>query len=494
MLIHTSRPPLHVAQFAAALMLLHARVTLGQPPAPPPAAPAAAPNTTWQVRDWTRVESWHYFEPKPGGGDPDYTDVANRLFVGVEHRTSAIDLAGALQYVQFGNLPTNATGPGALGSGSLYFAASGQTDSHQLYLRYLNARLKHVIPGTVIQVGRFGYTSGAESASGDAAIEGVKRLRLDSRLIGEFEWSLYQRAFDGVRVDVDRPRWHATVSAVRPTQGGFENAANAEMTHVDLFTGALTLKPGAALRHTEWQLFANQYDDTRAVAARPDNSGLTASSVDVQIQTFGTSVVGEYPAGPGRWDVVGWAAGQTGSWYAQTHRAWSAAGEAGYQWTALPWRPWIRAGIFRASGDDAPADTRHETYFPVMPTVRKYSLSTVYSLMNLNDAFAQAVLRPSPKLTLRMELHALDLVSAADRWYAGSGATQSTGTYFGYAGRVSNGQTRLGTMIEGSADRSIARHWSINGYVGVLRGGDVVRHAFSGDTLKFAYLENVIQF
>ena len=471
-------------------------MALAQPPAPvvPAPVPAATASTTWQVRDWTRVESWRYFEPKPGGGDPDYTDVANRLFVSVEHRTPAIDLTGAVQYVQFGNLPTNATGPGALGSGALYFAASSQTDSHQLYLRYLNARLKHLIPGAVIQVGRFGYTSGAESASGDATIEAVKRLRLDSRLIGEFEWSLYQRAFDGVRVDVDRPGWHVAASAMRPTQGGFEDAANVEMTRVNLLTGAVTLKPNTALRHTEWQLFANRYDDTRTVAARPDNSGLAAASVDVHIQTFGTSLVGEYAAGPGRWDVVGWAAGQTGSWYSQTHRAWSAAGEVGYQWVALPWRPWIRAGIFRASGDDDPADARHETYFPVMPTIRKYSLSTVYSLMNLNDAFAQTVLRPSPKLTLRVDLHALDLVSAADRWYAGSGATQSTGTYFGYAGRVSNGQTSLGTMIEGSADRSISRHWSINGYVGVMRGGDVVRRAFSGDVLTFAYVENVIQF
>ena len=270
-----------------------------EPSSPP------APLTQWTVRDWTRVESWHYFAPNPGGGDPDYTDIANRLQIGVEHRAPRFDVSGAIQYVQFGGLPTRATGPGPFGTGAQYFDQSGgQTDSRQLYLRYLNVRLKGLAPGLNIQIGRFGYTSGAESPSGDPKIETVKRQRVDSRLIGEFEWALYQRAFDGVRVDVDRPRWHATASAFRPTQGGFANAAGAEITAIDLFAGALTLKPGAALRHTDWQLFANRYDDTRAVQARPDNTGKPATAVDVQINTIGSSVVGAYPAASGQIDVV----------------------------------------------------------------------------------------------------------------------------------------------------------------------------------------------
>jgi hypothetical protein len=70
-----------------------------------------------------------------------------------------------------------------------------------------------------------------------------------------------------------------------------------------------------------------------------------------------------------------------------------------------------------------------------MPTVRKYSLSTVYSLMNLDDVFVHAFFRPSPNWNVRVDLHRLDLATAQDRWYSGSGATQKTGTNFGYAGR-----------------------------------------------------------
>jgi hypothetical protein len=475
------------------LSLTVARVPL-RAQTPAPAAPTTPPETRWFLRDWTRVESWHYFAPNSGGGDPDYTDVANRLQVGIERRAPRYDAVAALQYVQFGGLPAGATGPGPLGTGALYFDQSGRTDSRQIYLRYLNLRLKSVAPGLDVQFGRFGYTSGAESPSGDPQIETVKRLRLDSRLIGEFEWALYQRAFDGVRADLDRPRWHATAGAFRPTQGGFENAAGAEITRIDLTTGAVTLKPGSVLRHTDWQLFADRYNDARTVQARPDNTNRPANAVDVHINTFGSSVAGVYPAGSGQIDVVGWVARQTGTWYEQSHRAWAGAGELGYQSSKTVWRPWLRAGFFRASGDADPTDTSHGTFFPVMPTVRKYSLSTVYSLMNLDDVFVQAFFSPSPKVNVRVDLHRLDLATAQDRWYSGSGATQTTGTNFGYAGRRSNGATALGTMLEGSADRAMSRRWSVNGYLGVMKAGDVVRGTFAGDWLTFAYVESVVQF
>ncbi|MBA2302669.1 MAG: hypothetical protein H0W08_08550, partial [Acidobacteria bacterium] len=62
-------------------------------------------------------------------------------------------------------------------------------------------------------------------------------------------------------------------------------------------------------------------------------------------------------------------------------------------------------------------------------------------------------------------VHRLDLASAADLWYAGSGATLSQGNAFGYAGRRSNGSTRLGTSLEMSADYTVTSRWSVNGFV-----------------------------
>ena len=97
------------------------------------------------------------------------------------------------------------------------------------YLRYLNAEFRNPIPGVGIQIGRMPYSSGAEASSGNPTIEVVKQQRVAARLVGEFEWSLFQRAYDGLRIDTVRQPWSASFVALRPTQGGFEDAAGLMM-------------------------------------------------------------------------------------------------------------------------------------------------------------------------------------------------------------------------------------------------------------------------
>ena len=370
---------------------------------------------------------WSFFTPAPGGADPDYAHVGNRLFFGVEGRRPRVDFTVGLQYVQFGGLPTNAIGPGPLGAGGAYFQHAGRSDSRQLYVRAINATFKQVLPGLNVQVGRMGYTSGAEAVSGVPKIEAVKRQRLDSRLVGEFEWSLYQRAFDGVRLDWRRAPTRLTVSAFHPTQGGFEDAAGVSIDDLAIVNGVATFEPGHPFRGAEWQVFSHYYADTRAVTARPDNTGRAAARADVHVTTIGTSLVGAYATRVGQVDALGWFAGQGGSWYEQAHRAWSLGLEGGHQWTRAPWQPWLRAGLLYASGDDDASDARHGTFFQMLPTVRRYSMTTAYSQMNLNDRFVQALLKPHPRLAIRADVHWLSLAQAADGWYYGSGATQEEG-------------------------------------------------------------------
>ena len=59
-----------------------------------------------------------------------------------------------------------AAGSGPLGHGATYYSHAGRTDSHQVYLRYLNVQLKELAPGLSVQVGRMPYSSGGEAASG----------------------------------------------------------------------------------------------------------------------------------------------------------------------------------------------------------------------------------------------------------------------------------------------------------------------------------------
>lgn len=114
--------------------------------------------------------------------------------------------------------------------------------------------------------------------------------------------------------------------------------------------------------------------------------------------------------------------------------------------------------------------------------------------MNLRDLFAQVLLRPRTPLSIRLDFPHLSLSREEDGWYFGSGVTQARGTGFGFGVRPSRGETDLGTILEGSVEYIINRWWSMNGYAGWMRAGNVVRRGFQSDALTFAYLENIIQF
>jgi hypothetical protein len=479
---------------AAAAVFLCCSPALAQTPVPPAPTPTAPAGFTLAVRDTTRVESWHYFEPNPGGGTPDYAFVANRLQLELKRAWSRVDVQLTGQDVAFAGLPDRAVGPGPLGLGALYFDQGGRsTHPHQFYLRYANARLKQVLPGLDVTVGRMAYTSGAEAASGDARIETLKRSRLDARLVGEFEWSVYQRGFDGVRADWTRGAVKTTAVAFRPTQGGFARVAGPTIDDVGVYGATVSVQPNTRLRRTQVQGFVLRYDDDRRVTQRPDNMGLTATRADIGITNVGGTLVGSYPVGSGVADAVAWGVLQRGHWYEQDHRGGALALEGGYQWSKAPWAPWVRAGVLHTSGDDSPGDAVHGTYFPVLPTVRRFSQTTVNSTMNVNDAFVQVMARPARRLGLRLDVHHLSLASANDLWYIGSGATLEAGTVFGYAGRRSTGSRQLGTSVEGSADVTVTPFWSVNAFAGHVTGGRVVTGTFRGDRLWFLYVEQVLR-
>jgi hypothetical protein len=478
--------------FVAAIVLLAGCGDLfAQAPPPPVVQPF--------VRNWTRFEAWSYFEPPQltppfTPGDPSTSHIGNRLLAGVRLRKGIVDATIAMQYVQFGGLPPNAIGPGALGTGALYFDHSQDTSSSQIYLKAAHVTLRRLADAVDLQVGRMPYTSGSERVSGVAKIEAVKRQRVDSRLVGEFEWSLYQRAFDGLRVDWSSKTVQVTGTAFQPTQGGFEEAAGVSMSDVRVVSAVATTAPGVVIPRSELQLFVHHYDDERPVNARPDRTGRRVGAVDVAVTTVGAHVVGARAAGAGELDTLIWVAGQFGSWYEQHHRGFGLTTEAGYQWSKAAWSPWLRGGLSWFSGDGEPADETHGTFFPMLPTVRRYSQSTLYSIANLRDIMVQLMLRPRGNVNLRVDSHLLALADPDDGWYAGSGATQEEGRIFGYTVRPSGGASRLMEVVEGSVDWRVRPQWSVNAYLGVASAGPAVRASFRPGPATFFYLENVLQF
>ena len=102
---------------------------------------------------------------------------------------------------------------------------------------------------------------------------------------------------------------------------------------------------------------------------------------------------------------------------------WAFATEAGWQPDGLPWKPWLRIGYNRSSGDDDPNDNDHDTFFQMLPTARVYSFSTFYNLMNNEDIFFQLILRPLEGLVWRTDFHYIRVSEKNDLWYQGAGAT-----------------------------------------------------------------------
>ena len=442
------------------------------------------------LRNVSDLESWSFFEPSAAAVDNSYALFRNRATLGMRVTTPRLTVQGAFQYGTVVGLPRRATGPGPLGPGAMYFDAAHTPSAFQLYFKALSLRVKDVVPGVSIEGGRMAFRSSMESASASPALEAIKQDRLDGRLIGEVEWSTFERAFDGVRVDLDRTPWHATAGLLWPTQGGFEESANPTIDKLRVGTASITVK---SARTGELQFFATHYRDTRDIAARPDNTGRQAAAADISLWNLGASHVGIYPLASGRADTLLWFSGQAGDWYGNTHRAFSLIAEGGHQWPSRG-RPWLRAGLQYASGDDDPSDLRHGTFFPMLPSTRPDLLAATFAQMNLRDTFAEVHVEPHARVAVRAAVHRLSLADANDRWYSGTGATARRGTFFGYVSRRSSGATRLGTLMQISAEGMVTKHWSVTGSLGIVEGGGVVRGLFAGNRLTVVSLRSVVGF
>lgn len=413
----------------------------------------------------TRLESWSFFTPRINGGDPDYTLLGNRATLAMRAEGRRFAMNGAVRYAQLVGLPREAIGPGPLGAGALYFAASRNPAAYQLYIKGMSLRVKNLAGALSIEGGRMAYESGEGTA-------------FAGRLLGNAEWTIFERSFDGVRVDYTRPHWQAQASFFMPTQGAFEESANPTIQRVQV-TNARWTSGGV-------EVFAHRYRDTRGVRVRPDNSARIASGVDVDVRTLGAAFGRSF----GRADLNVWGALQRGHWYRDPHRASSGVAEFGYRL-----RPSLalNGGASYASGDANGLDDRHHTFFPMLPTTKPDAFEGTFAQMNLRDLYGRVTAQPRRALSLRGEVHHLALVTEGDRWYGGTGATALRGEYFGFSGRNALGATGLGTSFVIGADVSLAKYWTAGASLTLMRAGDVVSRQFAGNWLHVFAIENRIR-
>jgi hypothetical protein len=446
-----------------------------------------------------RHEDWNWF----GDVNDAYTFQFLRARMNVKAKWEHFSVFVQPQYVAINDLPDDATLPapgGPSGMGGLYYVHNREKNPdslgfHQAWFEF--APLADY--QTSIKAGRLTYASGMEHINpGDGMkFNTLKGMRLGDRMISSFEWSAFARSFDGAQIHSTLPgKIELTASWMFPTQGGWEKDFNESMDDVRLAALAITLPKDVYTPGTEWGLFAYNYRDERSCSQRIDNTGITkACGADIDVTVAGLHALGIQKLGDGQLDYLFWGAWQWGDWYELDHRAYAVALEAGYQWTALPLKPWMRIGWFMGSGDDNPADGDHGTFFQMAPGTRKYQLFPYYDLQNIEYAFAQLLLFPRKDLKVRLDYSVNWLAESTDRWYMGTGPTQNEGDIFGYLARPSNGNDALSQEASLMLMYDLNEHLSFNLFYSHVWADDVIDGIYSGSTeADYFSLETTFKF
>jgi hypothetical protein len=442
-----------------------------------------------------RTEVWNWFNPK-GAFDNDYIFAA---FVGrgaLQWKDDRFDVMVEAQNSSLVSLPDKASAPapqGSLGLGAVYFAHNRHEDDSHFFLKQGFVLFKNLgLEGLTLKGGRFEFSEGNEVLTKEPTLDWLKNVRLSQRLIGPFGWSHVGRSFDGGVAGLTHGPLNLTVMASHPTQGGFDLQGMKEMEEIDLLYTSINLTRPSFAENSDARFFYIYYKDDRGLL-KSDNRPQAVRQTDtrhIDIHTEGGHIISVFPTSAGPIDVLAWGALQQGDWGTLDHNAWTWDVEIGWQPSMFPWKPWLRIGYGRSSGDDNPNDGDHDTFFQLLPTARVYSFSTFYNLMNNEDGFVQFILRPIPGLVSRTDFHNIRITETRDLWYQGAGATISDRDVgFGFPGRPVFGKRNLFQVIETTLSYDFNQFINLNVYYGHIFGGGVVRSIFAGDQADFGYVE-----
>lgn len=459
----------------------------------PIAGSEAGPRLVADGSNRTRVEFVDWFDNPGLNGRHEFVHSRTRL--GLRLVAEPVEAYVEYQNTVLGNVPENAPGPGGV-----YFANTARHTQVGNWVRQGWVKLVHPFGGlrAGVQMGRQIHADGAEIVPADPSLAWLRKARIVERLIGPFEYTAIGRSFDGVVATLDHAVFNVTGFALRPTSGGFEVDAGRHIESIDLAGLSATLKDRPGFDRTNarlfWLYYADDRPDTEDLVVL-DNRPLALRSVDrdeIVVSTIGGEWMHVHDAGPGRLDLLVWAAEQFGDWQALDHAAWAFAAEAGYQMPAWWGQPWLRTGVFRSSGDDDPDDDRHETFFQMLPTARIYAQTPFYDLMNDQDVFVQLLLRPAKQLAVRIDGHWLSVTERADLAYFGGGATKDD--FFGYGGLPTGNARGLAYLVDLGVTWTPCDFLTIGTYYARAFGQGVIHESFEDTTLDYGYVEATLRF
>jgi hypothetical protein len=267
--------------------------------------------------------------------------------------------------------------------------------------------------------------------------------------------------------------------------------------NIDLLYGAYTLQTSRSGNDGLLRLFGLGYLDERSSVIETDNRTLAARSAtpnQIRLGSYGGNYLQMLRTKRhGQFNFLVWGVWQNGNWGDLRHRAGAFVGEFGWQPPVRLLNPWFSAGYSFGSGDSNPADSRHETYFQMVPSSRVYARFPFYDTENNEDFYGTAVFRLPHAVVLRSEWHALRLANARDLWYSGGGAFQSSA--FGYTGRATSGARSLANVGDVSLDFPLRKSVSITMYYGHAWGKSVIETIYpAGTHAQFGYIESNFRF
>lgn len=487
--------PIRRGLSALAAMFLAASALAAEPTLPK--LETAGPlGTTLRLEGSNRLrgEFWSFFDTAESGTAPNsnYSFLGNRLQLGLRVTRGTLEAFAQMQDSIVAPAPEMA--PGA---GGQYWLNTRREVQHEVIFRqgWLAWRDVFGVTGLRTVAGRQLYRDGFEAPATDPTLLWLQRWRIADRLIGPFDYTHVGRSFDGGQVAYDHARFNVTAFGFVPTAGGYEISASREIPNIFLTGLSASAKEWDRLPGTIGRLFWIYYDDHRPIVFldnRPEAARIADKGEAARIHTVGAEALHVHALGPGKLDLLAWAAGQGGDWQSQTHQGWAYAFEAGYQLPAVWAAPWLRAGINRASGDGDPADDTHDTFHQLLPTARTYAQFPFYNMMNNQDVFAQLLLRPHRLVAVRTDVRWLRATTSSDFVYAGGGATSQH--FFGYGGTPTAGRNDVAWLTDVGLTFTPTPFLTAYAYYAHAFGQDVVRRSFVGDDADYGYVEVTFAF
>src|ERR1700722_19771703 len=315
------------------VLFLAGRSAWAQEPAaapPPKTEPAPPPVLTLGPFDvsvnWrARAERWDWFEG--AAGNSHYTFGDSLLRVAIGQRTHRLDWQLEAEQAAILGLPGDAVVPapqGQVGLGGTYYAANANsTNNGSAFVKQAFVQVKELGP-TSVKLGRFEFFDGAEAKPADPTVATLVQTRITSRLISNFAFSAVQRTYDGAQfIWADGPS-NVTAFAARPTEGVFQVDGMGELD-VEVYYGAFNKSIKTRSGEASLRVFGVGYIDGRTTVLKTDNRPTAVRAADhgeIKIGTYGADYVQVFrTAGSGTFDILGWAAIQTGAWGSLTQRA-----------------------------------------------------------------------------------------------------------------------------------------------------------------------------